>query len=221
MINLPIPKVIRSRRSSISLQISRKGEFIVNAPILIPDFIIQKFIDSKMDWIEKTFAKVSAHIPIKKEFKEGEEFLFLGKHYKLSFHSGIDIIPREDKLFFPKALQFRIRKELENWYVKNAKEIIGKRVSLKAGEMQASYKSIMYSDTQSKWGTCTHDNRLQFNWRLIMAPLMVLDYVVIHELTHTTEKNHGRDFWNKVSVFTPAFRQHRKWLNEHQKLLMF
>lgn len=220
MSTIPIPKIIRSHRSSITLQITRDGELIVKAPIFMPNFVIQKFIDSKNDWIEKTFEKIKVHKPNKKEYREGESFLYLGKKYKLVFHQSINIVAKDEKLLFPKALQFRIKKELENWYLKNAKEIISKRVELKAREMRASYKSIMFSDTISKWGTCTHDNRLQFNWRLVMVPLMVLDYVVIHELSHTTEKNHGRDFWNKVSVYTPAYKQHRKWLNENQRLLV-
>ncbi len=221
MSNTPMPKIVRSNRSSISLQINASGELIIKAPILIPNFVIQKFIETKRDWIEKTFEKVNVHRPIKKEYKENEEFLYLGKPYKLQFYIGTEIKTQEDNLLFPKALEFRIKKELENWYLKNAKEIISKRVGIRAKEMHTEYKSIMFSDTISKWGTCTHNNRLQFNWRLIMAPLMVLDYVVIHELAHTTEKNHARDFWNRVSVFTPAYRQHRKWLSVHQKLLIF
>jgi predicted metal-dependent hydrolase len=86
-------------------------------------------------------------------------------------------------------------------------------------KMNATHSGLMFSDTKSKWGTCMHDNRLQFNWRLVMAPRMVLDYVVIHELAHTKEKNHGRNFWAKVRAFTPAYRQHRKWLTDNAHLL--
>jgi len=218
---LPVPKIIHSKRSSISLQVTKKGELLIKAPLFVPNFVIQKFMDSKKDWIENALKKIQNSTPIIKEYKVDEEFLFLGNKYFLTFYSGIEIITKEDRLLFPKVLMFRIEKELKNWYQKKARDTISKRVQIRAKEMKTSYKILLFSDTKSKWGTCGPDNSLQFNWRLIMAPLMVLDYVVIHELAHTIEKNHGRGFWNKVSIFTPAYKQHRKWLNENAKLLMF
>lgn len=146
-------------------------------------------------------------------------FYFLGAPRSLTFYDGLAINVKEDKLFFPKALKFRLQKELESWYKKQAQEIISERVEIKAREMKAEFLSIFYSDTSSKWGTCFADNALQFNWRLVMAPVMVIDYVVIHELTHTTEKHHQDSFWRKVRLYTPAYRQHRKWLEQNQHLL--
>lgn len=219
MSTIPEPHIIRSRRSSIQLYISPDGEVIVKAPHLAPKFVINHFVNSKKDWIEKTLAKVQQRIPKKKVYQEGEEFLFLGKVLTLKFYNGIHIVPKDDILYFPKALQFRIKKELESWYQKQAQDIIAKRVRHHAGLMNATYADIFFSDTSSKWGTCFADNRLQFNWRLVMTPLMVLDYVVIHELTHTTEKHHQDRFWRRVRLFTPAYKQHRKWLEQNAHLL--
>lgn len=212
-------QVIRQHRSSISLQVTKNGEVIVKAPRFIPQFLIDQFIASKKDWIEKNLAKATTRLPKKRMYTEGETFLFLGIPHVLTFHTGIEIAARDGKLFFPKALQFRIQKELEEWFVKKAKEIIVERVEIHAQRMHAQYKDIFFSDTSSKWGTCFADNTLQFNWRLIMTPLLVIDYVVIHELTHTAEKHHQSSFWRRVGLFTPAYRQHRKWLSENGHLL--
>lgn len=220
MSSLPEPQIIRSRRSSISIQITKGGALVVKAPYLVPQFVIKQFIASKTDWIEKSFAKVQTRKPQKKTYSEGETFLFLGNELRLRFYSGIKIVPKDGALYFPKALEFRIQKELENWFKTQAADIIAKRVEFHAQKMNASYKDIFFSDTSSKWGTCFADNRLQFNWRLVMTPLMVLDYVVIHELTHTTEKHHQDSFWRRVRLFTPAYKQHRKWLEQHQHLLI-
>jgi len=181
--------------------------------------MIDRFVHSKKDWIEKTFEKVEKRIPKKKNYEEGENYLFLGSVYTLKFYNGIKIVPKDGVLYFPKALEFRIQKELHKWFVDQAKDIISKRVVFHAKKMGATYKDIFFSDTSSKWGTCFADNRLQFNWRLVMTPLMVLDYVVIHELTHTTEKHHQDSFWRRVRLFTPAYRQHRKWLEQNAHLL--
>lgn len=214
-------KIIRQSRASISIQIDRNGEVIVKAPRLVPQFFIDQFINSKKEWIEKGLAKMSTRIPKKKKYQEGEKFLYLGMPHVLQFTTGSTILAKNGILYFPKGAAFRIEKELESWFKKQAQQLITDRVKLHAQKMRASYKEIFFSDTISKWGTCFADNTLQFNWRLIMAPLLVIDYVVIHELTHTTEKHHQASFWSRVRNFTPAYRQHRKWLTDNGHLLRF
>lgn len=216
---IPEPQIIRSRRRSISVEITREGAIVVKAPILAPKFIVNQFLRERADWIEKTYAKISQKKAVKKQYVEGEEFLFLGKTYKLKLYDGIKIGFRDNYLYFPKASLFRAEKELTMWYLQQANILITKRVNFHAKKMDAEYEDLLFSDTKSKWGTCFPDNSLQFNWRLIMTPLMVLDYVVIHELTHTTEKNHGDAFWRKVRLYTPAYKQHRKWLSDNAHLL--
>lgn len=213
--SMPKITILRQNRASISLQVTRSGEVVVKAPRLVPKFFIDQFINSRKEWIEASLQKVSLRLPKKRLYAEGEEFLYVGTPHALRFHAGTQIVAKDNKLYFPKGAAFRIRKELETWYKKQAEKIITERVMHYAKKMNARYKDIFFSDTSSKWGTCFGDNTLQFNWRLIMAPLMVIDYVVIHELTHTTEKHHQDSFWRRVRLFTPAYRQHRKWLEEN------
>jgi predicted metal-dependent hydrolase len=221
MAEIKADSIIRSHRGSLTLHITPDGKIIVNAPILLPNFLINRFLHEKQEWIHKKLLEVHKRPQATiKQYTEKENFLFLGKHYPLVFTTGTHIMIKEETLYFPKALHFRAKKELENWYIAQAKEIITRRVTVHAEKMKAEYKNLRFSSTKSKWGTCFPDNSLQFNWRLIMAPLLVIDYVVIHELAHTTEKNHSQDFWRKVRLYTPAYRQHREWLNENGHLLM-
>jgi len=148
------------------------------------------------------------------------QLLFLGNLVELEFTNGVETKVVGSKLLFPKALEFRLEKEIKMWFMSVSREKITQRLEYQANIMNAKFSTVMFSDTKSKWGTCFADNSLQFNWRLIMAPIMVIDYVIIHELTHTIEKNHSNSFWRKVARFTPAFRQHRKWLTENGNLLM-
>jgi len=147
-----------------------------------------------------------------KRYIDGEVFEYLGSKYALRVGDYTEIKIRDDKLLFPRALLFRAAKEIENWYIRQAKEIITAEVVRHAKEMRTSFTSITFADTKSQWGRCTADNRLQFSWRLIMAPFLVLRYVVVHELAHTIEKNHSRDFWKKVAQINPSYRQQLKWL---------
>lgn len=221
MPSVPKPTIIRSARKSIAFHITPQGELVVKAPFFLPQFVIQQSINERLDWITKTVGKLEKRQVKTRQYVEGEEFLYLGKVYKL--HLGIfsEISLTNDTLQFPEFLLFRVQKELENWYKRRAKEVITKRLEHYAQEMKAAYVGVRFSDTISKWGTCDAENNLQFNWRLVMTPLMVLDYVVIHELAHTTEKNHSWRFWALVRKHTPAYRQHRKWLNDNAHLLTF
>jgi predicted metal-dependent hydrolase len=216
---IPKPRILRSNRQSLSLQVTQSGEVIVKAPRFLPGFLIQQFLHTKTAWITQALQKVQNKQKKGKTYKEGETFLYLGKPYTLQLIGGITISLQENALFFPKVLLFRAQKELTDWYMRQAKELVMQRLVYHAEKMEVSYKAVLFSDTKSKWGTCFADNSLQFNWRLIMTPLMVLDYVVIHELTHVTHKNHGDSFWRRVRLFTPAYKQHRKWLSSNAHLL--
>lgn len=213
MPDYPDYSIVRSSRRSLSIQILPHGQVIVKAPRLLPTFLIKRFVEQKKEWIQKHLQN-KPQIRAQKHYVEGETFLFMGKSYSL--HLGnFEKIFLGGTLNFPLALRFRAQKELSVWYFREAKKTISQRVEMYAKIMNTSYRKIMFSDTSSKWGSCSPDNSLQFNWRLIMAPLIVIDYVVVHELAHTMEKNHGRDFWVIVRKYKPAYRQYVKWLRDN------
>lgn len=76
-------------------------------------------------------------------------------------------------------------------------------------------RAITLRDTRSRWGSCTHDGRLMYSWRLIMAPPEVLSYVAAHEVAHLKELNHSSDFWAIVARLMPDYARHRRWLRSH------
>lgn len=211
MPTLPNFKIERSRRRSIALQIERDGTLLVKAPHLVPMRQIENFLGQHLDWVEKHMMKAQS---ARSRLLENEYF-YLGQ--KVIFTPGdySDISVKNGKLLFPQGLLFRKEKELTRWYIKEAQKTITMQVAKYAEEMKTSYQEITFSDTKSQWGRCTSDNRLQFSWRLIMAPLMTLNYVVIHELAHTIEKNHSQLFWMKVRNFNPSYRQQIKWLRDN------
>lgn len=227
------PKIVRSNRRTLTLQILPDRQVIVKAPQFISLGDITKFIDKNSDWIiQRLQALGDAKEPTKKHYVDGEEFLYLGRYYKLKVgnykrslkaeHSNEfssfaykEIMLKDEYLLFPNFLLFRAQKELTNWYKMQSKELIYQQLDFYAKQMGTEFKSVMFSDTRSKWGSCTHDNRLQFNWRLIFAPLLALNYVVVHELAHTIEKNHSRSFWSKVRLYNPSYKQQIKWFKQH------
>lgn len=150
-----------------------------------------------------------------------KKLLYLGEEYTVKPEHVTKIFIQHSFLYFPQALLFRFHKELENWYKQQASTYITTRVAWYAARMHVKYLSVSIADTKSRWGACSHDNRLQFNWRLIMTPHAVLDSVVVHELAHTLEKNHSTKFWIHVHKVMPGYTAHRQWLNHHGDKLFF
>ena len=101
-----------------------------------------------------------------------------------------------------------------------AKETITKRVSYFARLMGVSYRNITIREQKTRWGSCSSEKNLNFNWKLILAPPEVLDYVVVHELCHRLEMNHSPRFWAQVERVLPDYKVSRKWLREHGNELM-
>jgi predicted metal-dependent hydrolase len=211
MPTLPQIKIVRSHRRSLAIYIERDGTAIVKAPYLIPKRFIDQFILEHQDWITKHSRKIITAQSSRLE----DEYLYLGE--KVTFTPGnyTAITIRGDKLLFPQSLLFRKNKELTNWYISEASRIVTLQVEKYARLMKTEYREITFSDTRSQWGRCTSDNRLQFSWRLVMSPILVLNYVVIHELVHTMEKNHSQLFWMRVRNFNPSYRQQIKWLKDN------
>lgn len=98
--------------------------------------------------------------------------------------------------------------------------VIRERTLLYAERMQVSYKRITIRDQKTRWGSCSAAGNLNFNWRLVMAPGEVLDYVVIHELAHRIEMNHSAAFWRIVEEEMPDYRKYRNWLKQNGRFLM-
>lgn len=211
------PKIVRSRRRTLALQILPDSTLIVKAPFFTPTFFINKFIQEHKAWIEKKIELINKQRAQSKKLKNGKSstILFLGNEYIVHHGDYNAIRLKEDQFLFPQALRFRAKTEITNWYVKQAKHIITTQVEFYAKRMNAVYTDLKFSDTKSQWGRCTHDNKLQFSWRLVMAPLLVINYVVVHELVHTFEKNHSRAFWSKVRLYNPSYRQQIIWLKEN------
>ncbi len=107
----------------------------------------------------------------------------------------------------------------EKLYREQARSIIEQKVAYYARLMDVTYGRIAIRDQKTRWGSCSGEGNLNFNWRLIMAPAGVLDYVVIHELAHRKEMNHSKAFWSVVEQAMPDYKKYRNWLKENGRSL--
>lgn len=224
---MKIEKIIRSKRKTIALQITDSATLIIKAPINVDDNAIMKIVEKHEKWINQKKKEIESRIKFcQKQFVNGEGFLYLGRYYKLKIVDNQDIplkliLYGNEKGFYLKKDALPQAKEIFiQWYKKAAYEVISERVNWYAQKRNFKYNKVKITDAKKRWGSCSPLGNLNFSWRLIMAPLPVLDYVVVHELVHLEEKNHKEDFWIKVKLLTPDYERHKEWLNKNGHILM-
>jgi len=205
--------IIRSlRRKSVGIRILPDGSVKVTIPYFYPKLFVNKILQEKQEWI-----KEKQQLLQKRQGNgEKETYLYLGKPYPLVVRSGQkELIEVEDKMYIGSPNKKYVKTYLESWYKQQARKVIFERVELYAKRARLDYRSVSITSADTRWGSCSSLKTLNFNWKLVMAPLEVIDYVVTHELAHLTELNHSRDFWETVRKMYPLYRQYRTWLKRN------
>jgi len=218
---IPIDRLIRSKRRTIALIVERDGSLTVRAPLRASRAVIDQFVAEKTEWIIRTRQKLPTVLATpEKQFTDGERFLFLGSAYDLKL-VGPQRPPLrlEDGFTLSAAFQKRGRLVFTNWYKQRALEVITDRVRLYSTGHGFEPKQVKITSAKTRWGSCSASGNLNFTWRLVMAPLEIIDYVVIHELVHLRVRDHSAKFWRAVETIDPGYRSKRKWLREHGESL--
>jgi predicted metal-dependent hydrolase len=217
-----VHQIIRSSRKTLAILVKHDGSVIVRAPMKTPERTIWEFVEKHRSWIEKKKAELlSADIELSKQYQPGEMFMFLGESYPLEIvkHQR-QPLALEGTFKLVESVHTRAQTIFENWYRQQARRIIQERVDLYAKQYGFQYQRIKIMSARTRWGSCSRSGSLNFSWRLIMAPIEQVDYVVVHELTHTVHHNHSKRFWKKVESVLPDFRERQKWLKKHGQRLM-
>jgi hypothetical protein len=215
-------EIIRTKRRTMALIIERDGRLIVRAPIRAKDEIIHEFVKHKEKWILKKQEQVRAYYPpyVPKEYVNGEGFWYLGNIYKLELEDKKNpLLSLNGNFQLARSVIHRAPKVFERWYRQQASQIISERVRWYAAKHGYSCKQVKITSARTRWGSCNSRGTLSFAWRLVMAPMPVIDYVVVHELVHLQVKNHSKNFWGKVVVIMPDYKQRIEWLEKNGHLL--
>ena len=213
-------QVIRSKRKTLALVIGPDGSLTVRAPLRLPQSAIDAFVRDKSDWIRQK--QTEAHqrsercgrppgLPYR--FESGEAFLYLGKSYPLELvarQKGALIFDGTFKL--KREIQPQAAKVFEAWYKAQARNLFAYRLAELSDQTGLNYVSLRLSSARTRWGSCSSRGTISLNWKLIMAPPEVIDYVIIHELAHVQEKNHSKSYWTLVERLLPDYRLRRGWL---------
>lgn len=222
MNNRAIPAiVVRASRKSIQIRVGMDENVYVRAPHHTSEDYIQKVLKKKWLWIKEKLRLVHEqkdwYRP--KVFVEWEGFLYLGRSYKLHvIENSPEKFVFQKNGFYINNSDTIIGKELIfEWYKKVALEKIQGRVRMYAKQMGLEYSKISISNAEKRWGSCnTQTSGLNFSWRIIMAPIDVVDYIVVHELSHLVHPDHSERFWHKVSSVLPDYKEKEVWLEENR-----
>lgn len=217
-----VNEIIRTKRKTIALIVERDGKLIVRAPLRAKEESIREFLKQKEKWVLRKQAEVRSFYPpfVSKEYVNGEGFRFLGQIYKLQI-----VEDKQPKLYLNgnfRLAQSALPKAeavFQKWYRKQAHEVLSGRVHWYAAKHGFQYKQVRVTSARTRWGSCNSQGTLSFSWRLIMAPMPVIDYVVIHELVHLQVRNHSKKFWSRVGVIMPDYEQKIEWLEKNGHLL--
>ena len=218
----------RKRKKTISLQIRDEAQVIISVPYFTNDEEINRFVEEKQTWINKTILKRKEDSlkNIAKEYNSGEQFFYLGQPYPLEvFFEPFEnvVVVFWNNSFYLNAQENKDLKKhyFVSWYKKKAHDFIHQRVDFFSRMLKLQPENIRITSAESRWGSCSGDNNLAFSFRLIMAPPVVIDYVIVHELMHIKEKNHSPKFWQRVEAVMPEYRKHKRWLKDnHHKFIL-
>ena len=216
--------LIRSSRRSFALEINDKAMLVVRAPLRMKDDEINTHLHHYDGWIQKKIQQSSTKLqevtPV--TFTDGAKIIFMGEHYPLSITSTPKpFFNFENKLFTldseKKAKGFQY---LERWYRVQAREVCVSMSEDLAKKMGVSFKNIKINGSKHRWGSCGSGGNINFSWKLVMAPLSVIEYVVIHELSHLSHMNHSNLFWRNIERYMPDYKIHKKWLKDNGHTLV-
>jgi predicted metal-dependent hydrolase len=220
---IEVDQIIRSKRKTLAIIVKADGSLIVRVPLRASMLSIRAFVEKNVRWIEKKQAEAREAVhPTAKQYVSGELFTFLGNNYPLQIVKGQKekLILDENRFKLAESAQNDAARVFERWYREQAARILNERVSEYARQYGFQYMKIGITSARTRWGSCSATGSLSFSWRLILTPLEILDYVIIHELVHTVVHNHSKQFWSRMEKIMPEYKERRNWLQKHGAFLI-
>ncbi|KAA9023569.1 M48 family metallopeptidase [Niallia endozanthoxylica] len=194
---------------------------------------LNKILHKKAPWILKKKYELQeiADKPSSREYVSGEKFPYLGRHYRLKIHKNDDlkmpVLTFKQGRFITEIPTYlselekrnELRRLFKEWYVRQGNKKIEERLMIHCPKMELKPSKVVFKEQQKRWGTCTNEGAIYLNWRIMMAPMSVVDYVLVHELAHLRHMDHSTDYWKMVRSILPDYEQRKEWLRINGPLL--
>jgi len=212
-----------AERQTTDIVIERDGVVRVRPPLKMTPEQVDETVFSKRMWIYRNLAEWhDLNVTrVVREWVNGESFLYLGSSYRLS------LVDAQDEVLKLKDGRFQLRRTVvqggghaaaqrafEQFYKDKGLPRLQQRVSCFAPKVGVVAGSVQVKDLGFRWANCAPDSSLHFHWKCLMAPLTVIDYIVVHELCHLRHRDHSDAFWNEVDKVLPNYRERKEWLRQ-------
>ncbi len=223
-------KLTFKKRKSLGIYVDVYGNIELRVPRETPEKQIVELIENKWDWINRKSdeSKEKTQGFKEKNYEDGEHFLYLGQEYpivvsedagygkgRVSFDGEvlkIDVAVRDEA---------QLKKLMTRFYKQQCKKLVEARIKVYQTNFKVKPRKISISSNKKTWGTCNNLREMTFNWKLAMAPLTVIDYIVVHEMCHMVHLNHDRSFWRLVGKIMPDYEAKEAWLSaSHWKMVV-
>ncbi|MCX5999475.1 MAG: SprT family zinc-dependent metalloprotease [Chloroflexi bacterium] len=213
--------VKRSHRARyVRFEVRRETGLTVVIPRSYDIGRLNGLLETKRNWIVSRLAKCTESSPATRDIRSGDTIPYLGGRLALvrrQNHAGRDTVRLENGTLVAtlKSADSSLSTAVEGWLRAQAATVIGKKAEETSARMGLKYDRLTIRGQKTRWGSCSRRGNLSFNWRLMMAPEAIVDYVVTHEVAHLKEMNHTKQFWKLVAEYCPGWQQHRRWLTAH------
>lgn len=220
-------EVIRTDRKKTATVKVEEGRVSVVVPRATSSDKVQALVSRKTRWIREKLLLHRAHQPPKpKEYVSGENFTYLGRNYRLRVEMGpiksVKLLAGRLVVHVPPSVQQRdryVQAALTDWYRQHALEKLKEKVQRYAKVIRVKPGEVSIKAFSGRWGSCSFEGDMTFNWRIIIAPNRVVDYVVVHELCHLKRHDHSPAFWRCVERVFPDYRECKEWLRQYGQTL--
>jgi predicted metal-dependent hydrolase len=217
-------EVVRSKRSTADIIVERDGSVVVRAPEWADDELIDSIVKSRQLWLFQSLAewKDLNATRVLREYKNGEGFLYLGRAYRLllAVDQNEPLRLENDRFMLRRALVegddlSGAKVAFRSFYISKGLERIRQRVDYFAPKAGVNTWSLDVRELGNRWASCSPSASLSFHWKCMMAPLTIIDYIVVHELSHVHQRDHTDAFWNEVDKLIPDYRERKEGLRKN------
>lgn len=207
------------RRKTVSIFIERDGSVRALAPASASDDKIEEAVRAKQYQIFTKLAKWRElnQGKVNRQFVNGQSFLYFGRNYRLSIVDKQDVPLKLNKgyLTFDRRKLDSAEKVFKQFYKEKAEKKITERLKRIEEKFQQKPTSIKVLELHNRWASWTPKQGLNFHWKCAMAPVPVIDYIIIHEMVHLKYPNHSPEFWNELDKKMPNYREYETWLKQN------
>jgi len=223
-------QLIKSKRKTLTITILPTKEVVVKAPRILSDQEIMRMVMQKGKWITDKISKMEdLSCEVEQRYMDGAEIFYRGKKYRLKIIEDYNVRKSEIQLRHDEIVVIMKHKKvqlvpelMEGWYKERIKELIYDKIEYYNSFINKKISNIRIKNHKKRWGSCSNLGNLNFNWRIIMMPDEMFDYIVVHELCHLIHMNHSKEYWKSVEMILPDYKEREKWIRQNgSKLLLY